>query len=122
MTDPFDYERFFMLTSEFQCVAGTDSFFKRVNPAFTRHLGWSEEKLLERPFTELVHPDDVRATTEEVESLEEGLPTISFINRYRCKDRSYRKLRWTAFTDRASGLIYAVARDVTDEPELSTGR
>jgi hypothetical protein len=34
--------------------------------------------------------------------------------RFRCADGTYRWLQWVSATDRDAGLIYAVARDVTD--------
>ena len=46
--------------------------------------------------------------------LANGLETICFRNRYRCKDGSYRRLEWTSYPEPATGLLYAVARDVTE--------
>jgi hypothetical protein len=43
-----------------------------------------------------------------------GLPTISFENRYMCQDGSEKILAWTAHPEPEAGLIYAIARDVTD--------
>lgn len=110
MTALQEFKTFFDRSRDMQCIAGTDGYFKRVNPAFVRNLGWSEEELLSRPFVEFVHPDDVEATVEETESVSGGAPTISFSNRYRCKDGSYRRLLWTAHPDPATGNIYASAR------------
>jgi PAS domain S-box-containing protein len=44
-----------------------------------------------------------------------GVDTIQFRNRYRAKDCSYRWLEWNSRVDRDAELIYAVARDVTDQ-------
>src|SRR5581483_6354184 len=51
-------ERLFALTQDLLCVAGADGYFKQVNPAFTRILGWPSELLLAHPFLQFVHPDD----------------------------------------------------------------
>jgi signal transduction histidine kinase len=61
-----------------------------------------------------VHPEDHDATLGEFESILGGGETRAFENRYRRADGSYRWLQWSSITDRDAGLIYAVARDVTE--------
>jgi PAS domain S-box-containing protein len=104
--------KFFELSLELLCIAGTDGYFKRVSPAFAV-LGYTEEELCARPFVELVHPDDREATQAELAALAEGKPTVAFENRFRCRDGSFRVLSWTTAPD-PSGTLYAVARDVTE--------
>jgi PAS domain S-box-containing protein len=41
------------------CVSGLDGRFMQVNAAFCRMLGYSEEELLGRAWSELTHPDDL---------------------------------------------------------------
>jgi len=107
MTQLHEFRKFFDVTIDLMCIAGTDGFFKRVNPAFVRALGWSEEELLDRPFYELVHPEDLAPTEKEVAKLAEGIPTISFENRFRCRDGAYKRLRWTSYPE--DGRLYAIA-------------
>jgi PAS domain S-box-containing protein len=109
-----EFQRYFDLSLDMLCIASPDGFFKRVNPAFTRTLGWTKEELLSRPFVAFVHPEDVKKTEDEIEHLARGLPTISFENRYEVRGGGYRHLMWTAHPDRDSSLIYAIARDVTE--------
>jgi two-component system, sensor histidine kinase and response regulator len=108
-----DLEKFFNLSLDLLCIAGTDGYFKHVNPAFSRVLGWTTEQMLARPFVDFVHPDDVSATLSEVEKLAAGIPTISFENRYRCADGSWKHILWTAYPEAGTGLLYGVGRDVT---------
>ena len=110
--------KLFDLSIDLLCIAGTDGRFKLVNPAFEQTLGWSREELLRRPFYELVHPDDRAATEREVEKLASGVPTISFENRYLCADGSYKLLRWNTKPDITTGLLYAVAHDVTEQRRM----
>ncbi|HEU5070570.1 MAG TPA: PAS domain S-box protein [Verrucomicrobiae bacterium] len=105
--------QFFEQSLDPLCVAGVDGRFQRVNPAFSRILGWSAEELLSRPFIEFVHPDDCAATQREYERQAAGEAVVRFDNRYRCKDGSYRLFSWRA-TPIVNGKIYAVARDVTE--------
>jgi PAS domain S-box-containing protein len=109
-----ELERFFALSLDLLCVANFEGFFTRVNPAFERALGYSREELLGRRFMSFVHPDDRDATLGEFESTLAGGETRVFENRYRRADGSYRWLQWSSITDRDAGLVYAVARDVTE--------
>ncbi len=108
-----DLRKFFHLSLDFLCIAGTDGYFKKVNAVFSETLGFDTEELLTAPFVELVHPEDRDRTTNEVQNLAAGGVTVSFENRYRCKNGSYRRLSWMARADPAKGLIYAAGRDVT---------
>jgi PAS domain S-box-containing protein len=107
-------ERFFDLSMDMLCVAGVDGYFKMLNPAWARTLGHSAEELMSQPFLAFVHPDDRDGTIAEASKLASGFQTISFRNRYRCKDGSYKWLAWTATPAFADGTIFAGARDVTN--------
>jgi PAS domain S-box-containing protein len=109
-----EFQNYFDYSRDMLCIAGHDGYFKRVNPAFERALGWTTEQLLSRSFLDFVHPDDLAKTEKEIERLGQGMPTISFENRYMCQDGSERRLAWTAHPEPEAGLIYAIARDVTD--------
>jgi PAS domain S-box-containing protein len=116
-------DRFFSLSIDMLCISSGDGYFKRLNPAFEQTLGYTVEELTGRPFVDFVHPDDVAATLAEVDKqLLEGLPAIHFENRYRCKDGTYRWLAWTSMPDVASGMMYALARDVTKNKATETER
>jgi len=118
-------ERLFMLSIDLLCIAGFDGLFKRLNPAWERTLGYSVEELLSKPYLDFIHPDDIESTIEEAQKLTTGAQTISFENRYRCKDGSYKWLQWSAAPSIEQQLIYAAARDITDnkraERRLATG-
>ena len=107
-----EFHKFFDVSLDMLCIAGTDGYFKRTNPAFTETLGWTSEQLLERPFFDLIHPDDLEPTQHEIEKLSQGIPTISFVNRFRCADGSWKQLRWNSYPDPETGLLYAIAREV----------
>ncbi len=94
-------------------MVGSDGYFKRVNPAWERALGWSAEELASRPYDEYVHPADRGTGFEDVWARDEGQTVAHFENRYRCRDGSFRWLSWTAKPNVGEGLIYAAARDIT---------
>jgi len=109
-----DLGEFADLSLNLLCIAGTDGYFKYLNPAWETTFGYSREELLSRPYIEFVHPDDRQATVSEAAHVASGRSTLSFENRYRCKDGSYRWLLWSAIVRADRGLIYCVAADVTE--------
>jgi PAS domain S-box-containing protein len=111
-------ERFFTLSLDMLCVARFDGRFVDLNPVWERTLGWTVEELKRRPFIDFVHPDDRAATVGASLRLQGGAELVSFENRYRCKDGSYRWLLWSATASAEESLYYAVARDITDRRRL----
>src|SRR5215472_6484539 len=67
---------FFAQAADMFCVAGTDGYFKALNPAWTRVLGWTQEELLARPYIDFVHPDDRQATVTEAAKIATGFPSL----------------------------------------------
>jgi diguanylate cyclase (GGDEF)-like protein/PAS domain S-box-containing protein len=111
--------RFFDLSRDMICVAGFDGYFKRVNPAFERTLGYSRRELLERPFVEFVHPDDRDDTDVEAGEISDGgRATVHFQNRYLDKEGGVHWIEWTSVGVPDEERIYAVARDVTERKLL----
>src|SRR6201981_6272 len=109
-----DLREFIDLSLNPLCIAGTDGYFKHVNPAWETTFGFTREELLSRPYLEFVHPDDREATTAEAAKIASGCNTVAFENRYRCKDGSYKWLLWSAVFRPERGLIYAIAADITE--------
>lgn len=102
---------FFNLPNLLLCIADTDGYFKRLNPAWERMLGYTSKYLTSRPWIEFVHPDDKESTIAEGKKLQTGKPTVHFQNRYRCKNGTYKWLNWDV---RPVGkVLYAAAQDIT---------
>jgi PAS domain S-box-containing protein len=111
-------DRFFTLTSDMLCIAGFDGYFKRVNPAWEKALGYTQDEMVATPFLEFVHPDDREKTIAESARLARGGEVISFENRYLCKNGSYRWLLWSAKSLVEEQLIYASGRDMTERKNI----
>jgi PAS domain S-box-containing protein len=104
----------FDLSLDMLCVADINTaYFKIINNAFERTLGYTKGEILGQSFLDFVHPDDRSATMGALERLANGEPVAHFENRYRCRDGSYKWLAWTSMPVPEEGLTYAVARDVT---------
>jgi PAS domain S-box-containing protein len=106
-------ERFFTMSGDLLCIAGFDGYFRRVNEAWNRALGYTTPELMSRPFVDLVHQEDRDATLAMFAGLLRGTPIQAFENRCRCRNGSYRWLSWTATPKPDEQLVYAVAHDAT---------
>lgn len=111
------YEKFFNMSFDALVVAKGEYFIK-VNEAFTRILGRDQNDMDNEPFLSFAHPDDSERAQAAVADLRSGKPMINFKARSRCKDGSYKWLHWNATADLKSGLLYGVARDITDQIKL----
>jgi PAS domain S-box-containing protein len=114
-------DRFFAISPGLLSVAGFDGYFKMLNPAWEKALGYSVDELCATPYLDLVHPDDREKATDEAFEIRGGETVFRFRNRYRCKDGSYRWLAWSATPSPAHRLIYASARDVTKTVRMEQG-
>jgi PAS domain S-box-containing protein len=108
-------DAFFEMSLDLLCVAGFDGYIKRVNPSWSKTLGWTPGEVMSRPSVELVHPEDRQGVLAARGRLVEGTPLRKLTNRYLCKDGTYRWFEWRSVADVDRGLVYAAARDVTEE-------
>jgi PAS domain S-box-containing protein len=107
-------DRLFTLSADLITVAGFDGFWKRVNPAFERLLGYTEREALARPYLDFVHPDDRERTEAEAVRAVQGETILALENRMSCKDGSHRWIEWTATPVLDESALYWVGRDVTE--------
>jgi PAS domain S-box-containing protein len=104
-------DRIWRLSKDIMLVAGFDATLAAVNPAFTATLGWREQDVIGTSFLDLLHPDDVQPTLQQVSMLSGGSHVMRFENRYRRRDGSYCTLSWTSAPD--ANFIHAIGRDIT---------
>ncbi|MCD0489269.1 PAS domain S-box protein [Pedobacter sp. MC2016-14] len=110
------FSSLFNLSNDLICVAGEDGKFKKINPAFSRLLGWDDEFLLNKALTDLVHPDDIENTRfRMMELLSDRNDLTHFVQRLQAKSGEYKVLQWTATLENGTGNIFAIARDISHE-------
>jgi PAS domain S-box-containing protein len=115
-------DRFFASSIDMLCFLDFSGYFKRLNPAWERTLGFTREELMSRPFIEFVHPDDRERTLSQNAHVRSGGKALAFENRYLCKDGSFRWFHWNAAPDSAEKVIYSVARDITASKQAAEER
>ncbi len=108
------FEKIFKSSNDLICVADTNGYFKRVNPSFTKKLGWDEEYLTKENFFSIIHPDDIASTKEILKQLSEGKNALNYTNRFITKDNNYLYIQWFATPEKENGNVFAIGRDVTE--------
>ena len=113
MTKPtLDFETFFATSLDLLVIRDAALKIVKVNQAWERVLGYRKDELEGQPMLSFIHPDDVAASHAQMQRVEIEKDVNGIINRYRCRDGSYRYLEWRAHQE--GNLVYGVARDVTD--------
>jgi PAS domain S-box-containing protein len=114
------FRNFFELSLDIIGISDFNGYFRTVNDSFTSVLGYSREELLGRPFMDFVHPDDLAKTMLAYESqLKQGKPVLFFQNRYLHKNGSAISLEWTARPNLPNGLMFCIARNVTERENVA---
>jgi PAS domain S-box-containing protein len=114
-------DRFFAISPGLLAIWGFDGYFKMLNPAWIKALGYTIEELCAKPHLELVHPEDREKARDEASELRGGHTVFVFKNRYRRKDGEYRWLEWHATPSPENRAVYASARDVTKTVRMEQG-
>lgn len=117
-----NFEKFFDLSQDLFCIAGYDGYFKRVNPAVSKLLEYSNEELLARPINDFVYNTDKEKTNIARNELRNKIPLFSFENRYLTKSGQIVWLLWTSIPVEEEKLIYAVAKNITHKKQLELER
>ena len=108
------------LSSDMLAVASPDGYLKAVNANWHKVLGHTSAELTSRPYLDFIHPDDVDRTTSEAQAiLDPAHVTVSFENRYRHVDGSYRWLSWNARATEDGREIVCIVRDVTEDKQTA---
>ncbi|MDF2431219.1 MAG: hypothetical protein JWP44_850 [Mucilaginibacter sp.] len=120
--DTLNLELFFELTPDLLCIAGYDGYFKRINPAVSKLLGYTEEELFSRPINDFVYIDDKEITAQNRDNLKKNIPLLNFENRYLTKNGDIVWLSWTSMPVEEEQLVYAIAKNVTHKRKQEEDR
>jgi len=109
-----ELDEFFDLSIDLLCIVGFDGYFKRVNAALARTLGYPPRELFSRSVFDVTHPDDREPSRGALAKLQDGEDLVGFESRVICADGSVRWLEWNTHTMPERGVVYGVARDTTE--------
>ncbi|MDB5190589.1 MAG: sensor histidine kinase [Segetibacter sp.] len=116
------FELFFELSADLLCIAGFDGYFKQINPAVSKLLGYSNEELMSRPINDFVHRDDKEITAKVRAELVKGNPLFHFENRYVTKFGESVWLSWTSMNIDSDKMVFAIAKNITHKKKLEEDR
>lgn len=114
-TNMLEYKVFFDNNIDMLCIA-RDGYFIKINESFINKLGYTSEHLYKYPYVTFVHPDDINSTNIETSNLDNGHICVNFTNRYLTKNNIYIWLSWKSVC--IENIIYATARDITEQKEF----
>ncbi len=100
-----ELDSFFSVALDLLSIADTDGYFRRLNKQWQVTLGYSLKYLEGKKFFDFIHPDDIESTVNAVSELSAQKDVLNFVNRYRCKDGSYKWLEWRSRP--VGNLIYS---------------
>lgn len=119
---PYKFELFFELSPDLLCIAGFDGFFKRINPAVSKLLGYTNDELFSKPINEFVYSDDKDITIKARGKLTGSNPLFNFENRYLTKSGEIVWLSWTSMPVDSDELVFAIAKNITGKKRLEEER
>jgi PAS domain S-box-containing protein len=96
------------------CVADDEGRCTRVSRQGEAMWGYPPEELLDRPFVDLIHPDDREATLAMGQLVRAGTPTSAFLNRVLHKDGTIVPMMWSASYCAARGANICIGRDMRE--------
>ena len=108
------FEKIFMLSDDLICINNAEGAFTKVNPAFKKLLGWDTDFLLHTSVFDLIHPDDLGDTRDEIRQLAVGEKTINYTHRFRTSEGHYKTIQWTITPEVSTGNRFAIGRDISN--------
>jgi PAS domain S-box-containing protein len=94
-------------------VVGLAGNFRQVNPAWKKVLGYTTNDIYKSLYLDLVHPRDKAKTETTLEQLSSKINFVSFTNRFRRNDGTYRDILWEATRSETEPVFYVVGVDIS---------
>lgn len=106
-------QTFFDIVPDYLLIMNTDLTIIKVSRSWEKLLGYKISQIEGKNIIDFIHPDDRKPTKSVIAELIKRKTHNNSVNRYITKQGSYRYMEW--FSQFHQGIVYAVARDVTDK-------
>jgi PAS domain S-box-containing protein len=113
-----DLSHLFNAIPDIICLLDFDERILKINKSGCELLGYKEEDILYHVAEEFVHPDDRGRFLEEIKKIGENENTFNLEIRCFNKSGEIIWLSWYCNPAQSEGLIYATAKDITEEKKL----
>ena len=114
----FQLEKVFNFSLDLIGIGNLAGYFIKINPSFSRILGYSEEEFLSFPFLKFIYKEDFKKTEKALLAAAGGESEIFIENRYKCKDGSIKWIDWKVLAIKEEDLFIAVGRDITERKQI----
>lgn len=121
-TNNYKLDPFFDLSPDLLIVAGYDGYFRKINPAVVKLLGYTQEELFAKQIKEFIYSEDREITALKRENLTKNNALLNFENRYVTKSGEIVWLSWTSIPLDEEKLVYAIAKNITHKKKLEEQR
>ncbi|KIA96760.1 hypothetical protein OC25_02260 [Pedobacter kyungheensis] len=109
----FDLDYLTELMPDLVCIVGRDRYFKKMNFAVTKLLGYEYDELLTQPLDHYIHPEDVNNYLEIHATLYGDRSVQKFENRLVTKQGQIVWLFWTAVYADKYDVIFCIAKELS---------
>ncbi len=106
-------DRIFDIDLDPMCIIDGKGRIREANRALVDMLGYDEEELCSRKFSDLAHSGDREDVGRELNQIKEGEKAAHLVVRTRSRDGSYRHLSWNIKKSPEGEYVFASARDIT---------
>jgi PAS domain S-box-containing protein len=117
-----ELNRFFNLSPDLLCIIGYDGYFKKINQAVTKLLGYSENEMLRRDIASFYQLEMEENFVGEKGNFLNGQNIVNYENRIVTKSGELKWLAWTAIPIEKEAVIFAVAKDITEKKQMELER
>ncbi|MBL8911214.1 MAG: PAS domain S-box protein [Archangium sp.] len=111
-------DAFFLASPDLLAIFDTNLRIIQANPSWAHTLGHEPSELVGVAFDTLVHPDDLSTALAGAKSVTETGHVRDIELRLRHRDGSWRLVNTAGTMDTKRGLLFAIARDVTEQRQM----
>lgn len=112
--DQKKYKGIFNLSQDLLCILSKDGYLKEFNPAIWQLLDTTREELLNREFSNWIHPDDIDNFQKLIQHSEETVILTRLNFRLKKSNGDYVTIQWSCYFDAQLSIIVVSGHDITE--------